>query len=102
MEQIRIDIGVYTALSIDLSEFDFTGIDKVVLTFKNMLSNNIVCTREFTTAENHTIFITPEESKLLDQTAMYDFDILTTEGKCFKNGSNGLVVLRRGCGECTS
>lgn len=94
-----VDIGVYTSLEVDLSEFDFTGVSKVILTVKNFLSPLIALEREFSTPEIHVITITPEESKLLRPDAEYDFDIITTEGKRFKNGDNGKIILRKGCGE---
>lgn len=100
MDDIRIDVGVYTSLEVDLSEFDFTGISKVVMTVKNMLGKGTIFEREFTTAEKHRITITPEESKLLREDAEYDFIIHTVFGECYKNGDNGKIVLRRGCGEC--
>lgn len=101
MSIIRVDIGVYTTLEIDLTEFDFSGIEKVIMSVKNKLASDILFTREFATAEVHTITITPEESKLLRDDAEYDFDIITTDGKRYKNGDNGRIVLRKGCGVCS-
>lgn len=100
MDNIRVDVGVYTALEVDLTQFDFTGISKLIMTVKNKLCTDILFCREFTTAEKHSVTITPEESVLLRDDAEYDFDILTTDGKRYKNGDNGKIVLRKGCGVC--
>ena len=101
MSSIRIDIGVYTALNVDLSGFDFNGIEKVVLTVKNKYSQNALIVREFTEPGVKTITITPEESTLLDSGAQYDFNIITTDGKRYKNGENVSIMLRRGVGRWT-
>ncbi len=101
MDSIRVDVGVYTSIEVDLTEFDFTGIEKVIMTVKNRLCRDILFEREFTTAEVHTMTITPEESRLLRDDAEYDFDILTTDGKRYKNGNNGKIALRRGVGVCS-
>lgn len=102
MDSIRVDVGVYTLLEVDLSEFDFTGIEKVIMTVKNNCSRDILFEREFATAEIHTVTITPEESRLLRDAAEYDFDVLADDGKRYKNGDNGKIVLRRGCGVCSA
>jgi len=102
MDSIRVDVGVYTLLEVDLSEFDFTGIKKVIMTVKNTYYRDILFEREFSTAEIHAVTITPEESRLLRDAAEYDFDVLTDDGKRYKNGDNGKIVLRRGCGVCSA
>lgn len=101
MDSIRIDIGVYTALEVDLSGFDFDGVEKVILTIKNTRCTGGTITREFATPEVHPVTVTPMESLGLRDGAEYDFDIVTTDGKCYKNDDNGRVVLRRGCGQCS-
>ncbi len=101
MDKIRVDVGVYTALEIDLTSFDFSGISRVVLTAKNDTEGEPVFIREFTTAGLHQIEITPEESNRLEDGAEYDFDIITDDGRRFKNGPNGRVALRRGVGNAS-
>ena len=101
MDDIRVDVGVHTALEVDLTHFDFTGITKLIMTVKNFRCPGILFEREFSTATTHTVTITPEESKLLRDDAEYDFDILTIDGKRYKNGDNGKIVLRKGCGVCS-
>ena len=102
MDTITIDVGVYTALEIDLTEFDFTGISKVVMTFKNVpsLDTPAVFTREFVEPKVHRVVITPEESLKLIQDAAYDFAKVLIDGKTYKNGDNGKIELRKGCGQC--
>lgn len=99
MEPIRIDVGVYTPLQVDLREFDFTGIQTVRLTMKNKYSVETVLQRDFLSASLHDIVITPAESLLLREDAEYDFCIITDGGQEYKNGGNGAVRLRYGCGK---
>ena len=102
MQQIRIDVGVYTALEIDLTGFDFTGISKVIMTAKNspVQTSEVLFEREYTEAKVYTEFITPEESKKLVDGAVYDFNKELTDGRRLKIGDNGKIELRRGCGQC--
>lgn len=101
MQQIRIDVGVYTALEIDLSGFDFTGIKKLILTAKNspLETSAVLFEREYTEAKVYTEYITPEESKKLVNGAVYDFVKELTDGKRLKMGDNGKIELRKGCGQ---
>lgn len=101
MDTITIDVGVYTALEIDLSRFDFTGIAKLVLTAKNFPSRHmpVAFTREFTEPKVYNIVITPEESLKLNDGAVYDFTKVLTDDKVYKNGDNGKIELRRGVGD---
>lgn len=100
MQQIRIDVGVYTALEIDLSGFDFTGIKRLIMTAKNspVEKSEVLFEREFTEAKVYTEFITPEESRKIVDGAVYDFCKELADGKRLKVGSNGKIELRRGCG----
>lgn len=100
MDEIQIDVGVYTSLEVDLTEFDFTGIEEVILTAKNRNEDRVILERKFTTTGVHNIIVTPEESRLLRNGAEYDFNIITTEGKRYKNGENGAIILREGVGAC--
>ena len=100
MENITIDVGVHTLLLIDLTDYDFTNVEKIILTIKNSLLTPPIIEREFTTAQLHTIIITPEESNRLKQGATYDFNRVNNKGERFKEGDNGQVKLRRGCGQC--
>jgi hypothetical protein len=102
MQQIWIDVGVYTALEVDLTGFDFTGIEKLILTAKNSLveTSEVLFEREFTEAKVYTEYITPEESKKLASGAVYDFNKVLVDGKRLKMGDNGKIELRKGCGQC--
>lgn len=101
MESIRIDVGVYTSLTIDLSVFNFTGIEKVVLTIKNTPSvkQDPIIEREFTLPQKYSITVSPEESVKLKNGAVYDL-CKVIEGKMYKMSENQEVVLRRGVGDC--
>ncbi len=101
MQQIRIDVGVYTALEIDLSGFDFTGIKKLILTAKNRPEKTakVLFEREYTEAKVYTEYITPEESEKIVDGAAYDFVAELVDGRRFKIGDNGKIELRRGCGQ---
>lgn len=101
MDKILIDVGVYTALEVDLSAFDFTGIRKVILTVKNEGEADARILREFREAKVHRVNITPEESTTLLPEAVYDFDLITDDGKRYKNGGTGKIALRKGVGTWT-
>lgn len=102
MDTITIDVGVYTALEVDLTEFDFTGISKVIMTVKNLtsLDTPTIFTREFTEPKVYRVVVSPEESAKLIKGAVYDFNKVLVDGKTYKNGDNGKIELRKGCGKC--
>lgn len=99
---MRIDVGVYTPITIDLSQYNFSGIKKVILTIKNVPDAGCspVIEREFTEPKVHTAIITPEESLLLRDSAEYDFNEVTLDDKRYKVSDNKPISLRRGCGHC--
>lgn len=101
MQQIRIDVGVYTALEIDLTGFDFTGIKRLIMTVKNspVETSTVLFEREYTEAKVYTEYITPEESKKIVNGAVYDFNKELIDGKRLKIGDNGKIELRKGCGQ---
>ena len=99
MNKIVIDYGLYTALTIDLTEFDFTGITKIVLTCCNPCGN-LVFQREYDEPKLYNEIITPEESKKLEFGASYDFKKVMSDGKTYKMGDNGYILIRMGCGQC--
>lgn len=102
METITIDVGVYTVLEIDLTEYNFTGIKELILTVKNsnLPGSPVLFERKFDAPAKYQVSVTPEESKLLNYGAIYDFDVVLNDGARLKEGDNGRIVLRRGCGEC--
>lgn len=100
MDGILIDVGVYTSLEVDLSEFDFDGVTKVIMTGKCKFDNDIAFEREFDTAKTYIIVITPEESLKLSENSEYDFDIIAKDGNRYKATDNGKIYLRKGCGKC--
>lgn len=99
---MRIDVGVYTPFRVNLTEFDFTGRSKVILTIKNHPDTAVpvIVEREYTEAKAYDDVITPEESIKLRDGAMYDFDEVMEDGRRYKICDNHSVVLRRGCGKC--
>ena len=101
MQNIRVDIGVCTALDVDLSTVDFTGIKEVVFTIKNYPTPEApeIVERRFTEPRVHEVVITPEESLALTITAEYDFTMILTDGKKFKMTDNGKVTLRKAVGD---
>jgi hypothetical protein len=99
---MTIDVGVYTSFRVDLSEFDFNGRTKVILTIRNRPdeAHPVVAEREYTEAKLYDDVITPEESVKLFKGAVYDFDEVLTDGKRYKICDNKPITLRKGCGRC--
>ena len=99
---MRIDIGVYTPFTVDLTNFDFTGRDKVILTIKNYPdgAQPIIAEREYHESKLYGDVITPEESVKLRDGAVYDLDEVTTDGKRYKLCDNRPITLRKACGQC--
>ena len=100
MNTLVIDYGVYTALTIDLTEFDFTGIKELVLTACNVFSDEIIFERRYDLPKVYNEIITPEESKKVQSGAVYDFKKVMSDGKTYKMGDNGYILIRMGCGKC--
>ena len=103
MDNIYIDKGVCTALTVDLTEFDFTGVEKVILTIKNKceVKAPVVIEREFTEAKEYNLTITAEESLKICNIAYYDFDEVLTNGMRYKASEGvGKVILREAVGGC--
>lgn len=100
METIYIDYGLHTAVTIDLSEFDFTGVDKVVLTAKKYVGNSLVTilVREYTSADTYVEVITPQESKLFGGDVYYDFIAFMGSGQVYRASDVGRMELRKGVG----
>ena len=95
---MKIYKGVYTQFVVHLEELDMTDVSKVVLTIKNKLGGNPVIVREYTSLEEVTEIITPEEADMLEVGAKYDFDIIRNDGKRFKITENASVDIERGVG----
>ena len=100
METIYIDYGLHTPITVDLSEFNFDGVDKLVLTAKKYIGNSLVTilVREYTTADTYVEIITPEESKLFGGTVYYDFIAFMKSGEVYRASDVGKMVLRKGVG----
>ena len=100
METIYIDYCLYTPITVDLSEFDFNGVDKLVLTAKKYVFNSLttIMVREYTEANIYTEVITPEESKLFSGNVYYDFIAFMTSGEVYRASDVGKMELRKGVG----
>ena len=102
MNEIRIDIGVCTVLNINLTNVDFTDIEKIIFTVKNFptVDSPVIIEREFTEPKLYKVIVKPEESLKLAHTAEFDFNKVLTDGTRLKMDDNGKVVLRKGVGDC--
>ena len=100
MQDIRIDVGVCTMLTINLAEIDFTGIKEIVFTVKNYPSvdSPIIIERKFTEAGIHDIIVEAEESVKLVEGAEYDFSKILIDGTQLKMTDNGRITLRKSVG----
>ena len=100
MDTIYIDYGLHTAINVDLTEFNFDGVDKVVLTAKKYIGNTLstILVREYTGAGAYIEIITPDESKMFGGTVYYDFIAFMTSGEVYRASEVGKMVLRKGVG----
>ena len=97
---MTINKGVYTPICIDLSDKDFTDIEKFILTIKNDVDGEPIITKEFEEAKEYTIFITPEEASTLTHKAVYDFDaVLRDSGYRIKYSENKSISVVKGVGD---
>ncbi len=101
MNELMIDVGVYTLLHINLSEVDFTGINEIVFTVKNfsLVDAPVVIERVFKEPGFYEVLITPEESIMLSKGAEYDFNQVLTDGTVLKITNNGKIILRKSVGD---
>lgn len=101
MKAIRIDVGVCTVLNVNLSNVDFTGIEKIIFTAKNFptVDSPVIIEREFTEPKKYRVLVKPEESLKLTHTAEFDFNKVLVDGTRHKMDDNGKIVLRKGVGD---
>ena len=101
MEDIRIDVGVDTILQVDLSEIEFTEVEAIIFTIKNILTIKAepIVERKFLTAGVHDVIISAVESSKLQDGAQYDFQKLLINGTRIKITDNGNIKLRRAVGD---
>lgn len=103
MKDITIDVGMDTAITIDLQNTEASEETPIVFTIKNIpfARTRAVVRREFTTPTIHTIYVTAEESAELQENAEYDFSKrVLHDGKerILKITDNGKIRLRKGVG----
>lgn len=111
MQDIRIDVGVDTRLTVKLGDYQIPENEVLVFTIKNapFVRTEAVVERKFAynpeQSENKIfdIYITAEESVQILDNAEYDFNRIILDGNGeekhrFKVTSNGKVRLRKGVG----
>ena len=100
METIYIDYGLYTQFTVDLSEVNFDGVDKIVLTAKKYVGTTqiTILQKEYTSSSEYVEVVTPEESKSFDGVVHYDFIAFMTSGEVYRASDVGKMVLRKGVG----
>ena len=100
METIYIDYGLHTPITVNLSEFDFSDVDKLVLTAKKYTGNSLttIMVREYRETNTYVEVITPEESKLFGGTVYYDFIAFMKSGEVYRASDVGKMILRKGVG----
>lgn len=101
MKELKIDVGVFTLLHINLTDIDFTGIKEIVFTVKNTSHPNapVIIERTFTESGFYEVLITPKESVKLTDGALYDFNQILEDGTRLKITENGRIKLRKSVGD---
>ena len=100
MKDLIINVGVYTPIEVDLSTYDFTGIEKVVFTIKNDVEDETpIVEREFTEPKKYIIDVTTEEREKLEANAKYDFIKITIDGIPYKETKTGKIKLEYAVGD---
>lgn len=101
MNALRIDVGVHTILHVNLTDVDFTDIEKIVFTIKNSndLKASVIVEKVFTEPGFYEVIITPSESLKLKEGALFDFNQVLKDGTRYKISNTGRIVLRKGVGE---
>ena len=101
MKELRIDVGVYTLLHINLTDVDFTGIKEIVFTVKNVTLADApaIIERSFTEPGFYEVLISPKESVKLTDGALYDFIQILEDGTRLKITENGRIKLRKSVGD---
>lgn len=99
MNVIRIDVGVHTILHVNLTDVDFTDIERIVFTIKNKNEPNVIVEKVFTESGFYEVIITPSESLKLKEGALFDFNQILKDGTRYKISDTGKIILRKGVGE---
>lgn len=99
MNVIRIDVGVHTILHVNLTDVDFTDIERIVFTIKNKNESKAIVEKVFTESGFYEVIITPSESLKLKEGALFDFNQILKDGTRYKISDTGRIVLRKGVGE---
>ena len=101
MNALRIDVGVHTILHVNLTDVDFSDIEKIVFTIKNSndLKASVIVEKVFTELGFYEVIITPSESLNLKEGALFDFNQVLKDGTRYKISNTGKIILRKGVGE---
>lgn len=99
MNVIRIDVGVHTILHVNLTDVDFTDIERIVFTIKNKNEPNVIVEKVFTESGFYEVIIIPSESLKLKEGALFDFNQILKDGTRYKISDTGKIILRKGVGE---
>lgn len=101
MNALRIDVGVHTILHVNLTDVDFTDIEKIIFTIKNSndLKAPVIVEKVFKEPGFYEVIITPSESLKLKEGALFDFNQVLKDGTRYKISNTGKIILRKGVGE---
>lgn len=101
MNALRIDVGVHTILHVNLTDVDFTDIEKIIFTIKNSddLKAPVIVEKVFKEPGFYEVIITPSESLKLKEEALFDFNQVLKDGTRYKISNTGKIILRKGVGE---
>ena len=101
MNALRIDVGVHTILHVNLTDVDFTDIEKIIFTIKNSddLKAPGIVEKVFKEPGFYEVIITPSESLKLKEEALFDFNQVLKDGTRYKISNTGKIILRKGVGE---
>lgn len=99
MNVIRIDVGVHTILHVNLTDVDFTDIERIVFTIKNKNEPNVIVEKVFTESGFYEVIIIPSESLKLKEGALFDFNQILKDGTRYKISDTGKIILMKGVGE---
>lgn len=101
MNAIRIDVGVHTILHVNLTDVDFTDIEKIIFTIKNSNDSKapVIVEKTFTESGFYEVIITPSESLKMKEGALFDFNQILKDGTRYKISNTGKIILRKGVGK---
>lgn len=100
MNEITIYTNVFTPISVNLEEYDFEGIAKLVLVIKNDYDGECIVREEFAEAGSHQILVSPEQAEKLYNGSIMGFIKITDDDKEYAEGQLYKVALKEWVGDC--